>query len=132
MNMMDGNFNEEDPLETRMHRIGMLSASLVAATALTIGLAVPANAATSRSIGSVTCRYGPEIHTKSKAKGTVVHEIYGAFQTIQAWPVTNRVSPGYSSSYANWNQHHKWFIRNQSGGRVMGTGGVLSGEIKCQ
>jgi hypothetical protein len=110
-----------------------VAAGAAVAAALTVIAAVPAQAATSITTGSVTCGGLPtrEIHTLSTAKGDVVSEIYGGWQFGAAWPVTSSISPGYSSTYSSWDVHHWLFYKNESGGRAKGSTGVTSGSNVC-
>lgn len=61
-----------------------------------------------------------------------MHSIYGAWQRVQAWPVTSTITAGYSSSYSSWDVHHWLYYKNGSGGRVTGSLGVSSAGMQCR
>jgi hypothetical protein len=119
-------------LKRHPRTFAVLAAATGASLALILGGTVQAQAATSRSIGNITCSGKKEIHTVSRSKGQAVHQVYGGWQIGAAWPTTSSRSPGYSSTYASWDQHHWMYWKNQSGGRVKSSVDVTSGSIQCK
>lgn len=104
----------------------VLSAALVG-----LGGAAPATAAY-LPLGNITCAQPwQEVHTTSTSRGEVYHEIYGAWQHVQGWPVTSRVDGGYSSTYSEWDLHHWLYYKNDSGGKAVGSEGVVTRGMYC-